>query len=639
MPSRIGSEIPVNTSTRNAQYVTGVRALPNGGFLVVWDDAGANADHEMVPDTTGAAASGYEVRGQMFAAGGGRVGPEFLVNTTVAGHQYESRVATLPNGGFVVAWTDAGTSTLTAPNATVRLQLFAADGSRAGSEVTVNTVPTLGFQTFPDVAALADGRFVVTWSKEPAVVPQGGFSGADVHGQLFAADGSRIGSEFTANTTTQGAQSPSRVTALSNGGFVVTWTDGVGTDTDVRGQVFAADGSRIGAEFLANTTTRGQQAAARVVPLANGGFVVAWIDSGDPSGWTARAQLFAADGSRRGAEFLVNTVAPGDQRLGPVLALPDGGFVLSWTHEPHSWEGADGRQPLHAQAYAADGGRSGAEFLLDPGAATGRRLPPTDMALLANGSLVLAFSEIGGPAGDPSDWGVAAQVFSSPTAGESFDPYAYAALNPDLFAAFGTDVTALTRHYINNGRNEGRSAAGFDPDAYAALNPDLFAAFGTDATALTRHYISQGRAEGRAATGFDACAYLALNPDLLAAFGGNTAAATQHYISYGYAEGRAATGFDPYAYAALNPDLLAAFGTDADALARHYASHGRAEGRTATGFDPYAYAALNPDLFAAFGDDADALTRHYAGSGRTEGRSASDAGFHPAAGVLAAIGA
>ncbi|SNS50847.1 MULTISPECIES: calcium-binding protein [unclassified Azospirillum] len=203
-----------------------------------------------------------------------------------------------------------------------------------------------------------------------------------------------------------------------------------------------------------------------------------------------------------------------------------------------------------------------------------------------------------------------------------FSLSAYRALNPDLVVAFGDNALAITWHYVNYGKAEGRVATGFDVETYAALNPDLFNAFGLNATALTSHYLRFGKAEGRVTSGFDVDAYAALNPDLFNAFGTDHAALIRHYINNGKAEGRTIIGFDVEAYAALNPDLYQAFGLDEAALIRHYINNGRAEGRQTTGFDAEAYAVLNPDLLSAFGLNHAALINHYQYAGRAEGRAA-----------------
>src|SRR5207302_540453 len=100
-----------------------------------------------------------------------------------------------------------------------------------------------------------------------------------------------------------------RVTGLPNGGFAVTWQDlsfGVGGATGdssgsaVKAQVFAADGSRVGSELLVNTATALDQFVPQITALANGGFVVTWEDDsqgdggaiGDAAGTAVKAQAF-----------------------------------------------------------------------------------------------------------------------------------------------------------------------------------------------------------------------------------------------------------------------------------------------------------------------------------------------------------
>ena len=75
---------------------------------------------------------------------------------------------------------------------------------------------------------------------------------------MFAADGTRVGTELLVNTATASSQDSPQITALANGGFVVTWqttANGVGGATGdisgdaVKAQVFAAgrDPRRLGA--------------------------------------------------------------------------------------------------------------------------------------------------------------------------------------------------------------------------------------------------------------------------------------------------------------------------------------------------------------------------------------------------------
>ena len=74
----------------------------------------------------------------------------------------------------------------------------------------------------------------------------------------------KSGTEFLVNFTTDGGQLNPSITALSDGRFVVSWTDSsrTGSDTEygaIRAQMFHADGQPDGAEFLVNSTTSGVQ--------------------------------------------------------------------------------------------------------------------------------------------------------------------------------------------------------------------------------------------------------------------------------------------------------------------------------------------------------------------------------------------
>src|SRR5437762_13872922 len=103
----------------------------------------------------------------------------------------------------------------------------------------------------------------------------------------------RIGQEILVNTATPGDQSEPQITALSNGGFVVTWRDfsqgvgGASGDTDgyaVKAQVFAPGGTPVGAEILVNSATANDQREPQIAALANGGFVVTWKDGSEGGG-------------------------------------------------------------------------------------------------------------------------------------------------------------------------------------------------------------------------------------------------------------------------------------------------------------------------------------------------------------------
>src|SRR6185436_7701573 len=126
---------------------------------------------------------------------------------------------------------------------------------------------------------------------------------------------------------------------LPDGGFVATWADSSGVGDlqplGLRAQVFNADGTRSGSEFLVNSTTQNTQDEPTIAALAGGRFVVAWTDysvtGGDQSVSAIRAQVFNHDGTKSGSEFLVNTTTASGQFDPNITGLSDGRFVVSWT--------------------------------------------------------------------------------------------------------------------------------------------------------------------------------------------------------------------------------------------------------------------------------------------------------------------
>ena len=124
-----------------------------------------------------------------------KVGGEFLVNTANGGTQQKAEVTGLPDGHFVVVWEDESGVGGDSSRSGIKAQLFEADGTKIGGEILVNTF-TPDYQRLPKVAALANGDFVVTWN----TANDG--NGTSVSAQVFHADGSKFGTEFTANTST-----------------------------------------------------------------------------------------------------------------------------------------------------------------------------------------------------------------------------------------------------------------------------------------------------------------------------------------------------------------------------------------------------------------------------------------------------
>ena len=285
--------------------------------------------------------SGYGVYAQRYDATGNTVGSETRVNTTTASHQEFPTVAALSDGGYVVTWmsvprTAPPSTSLprTAPPSTSMPSAMTQPATRSGARPasTPRRPTTNSILLSP---ALSDGGYVVTWTS----IPQDG-SGHGIYAQRYDASGNTVGSETRVNTTTAGPQYQSPVAALSDGGYVVTWgspsQDGSGWG--VYAQRYDATGNTVGSETHVNTTTAGDELPVRVAALSDGGYVVTWRVQ-DGSGDGVYAQRYDASGNTVGSETRVNTTTAGDQLYPSVTGLSDGGYVVTWMSNPRDGSG------------------------------------------------------------------------------------------------------------------------------------------------------------------------------------------------------------------------------------------------------------------------------------------------------------
>jgi FG-GAP-like repeat/Cysteine-rich secretory protein family len=150
-----GSEFLVNTYGSGGQTDSQVRALADGGFLVVWV---SNA-----PDN-----SLDGIYAQRFDAGGGKVGGELQVTNELG----VPGVTVLNDGGVLVTWKSiAVTNSLSG-------QRLDASGNKSGPAFLIDSPNVSAVTESPVVATLPDGRVVLAWT--------GAIAGEDGNGGIVA---------------------------------------------------------------------------------------------------------------------------------------------------------------------------------------------------------------------------------------------------------------------------------------------------------------------------------------------------------------------------------------------------------------------------------------------------------------------
>jgi len=289
----VGIEFLVNSSTYYVQDEPDIATLSDGSLVVTWKSlSGTDPGGAVHDDTYGSA-----IHAQRYTDDGSVLGDEFQVNSSTSNAQYEPAIAALNGGGFVVTWQSYSGEYGDASGTAIHGQLYNNDGVAQGTEFLINSA-TQGHQLEPAIAALSGGGFVVTWGSE-----YGDGSGYAVYGQRYGADGSVLGGEFLINSATLDDQLQATITGLSDGGFVVTWNSKSDSHGDtsasaIHGQRYSADGEALGAEFRVNSSILGAQAEPAITALDDGGFVVSWSSEsgmhGDNSSFAVHAQRFSA---------------------------------------------------------------------------------------------------------------------------------------------------------------------------------------------------------------------------------------------------------------------------------------------------------------------------------------------------------
>jgi Ca2+-binding RTX toxin-like protein len=345
---------------------------------------------------------GYCIRARLYNADGSAAGDDFILNSTVANDQNLSSVTALADGRFVATWEsyDTGDGSGTC----IRAGIYNADGSEAGDDFIVNSTPD-GFQFSPSTTALADGRFAVTWRS----FDSGDGSGSCIRARIYNADGSEAGDDFVVNSTAAANQFDPSITALADGRFVATWQSedtGDGSGSCIRARVYNADGSAAGNDFIVNSTAADNQFDPSITALADGRFVVTWQsdDTGDGSGSCIRARVYNANGSAAGNDFIVNSTAAGSQSDTSITALADGRFVVTWTSDD---TGDGSGNCIRARLYNTDSSKAGDDFIVNTTAASDQYY--SSVTALADGRFVVTWTSF--DTGDGSGSCIRSQIF------------------------------------------------------------------------------------------------------------------------------------------------------------------------------------------------------------------------------------
>ncbi len=114
---------------------------------------------------------------------------------------------------------------------------------------------------------------------------------------------------LTVNTSTNAAQTYPTIAQLNDGSMVVTWTDLSSGNADIKFQRYDAAGNKLGGETLAHGASVNDQTQSNITALTDGGFVISYVDV---QGNVLFGQKFLANGTANGGAMILSNPAFAD---------------------------------------------------------------------------------------------------------------------------------------------------------------------------------------------------------------------------------------------------------------------------------------------------------------------------------------
>lgn len=330
--NRIGNNIKANDDgTKTDQRDVALTTLPQGRFLVVWDDWRNDPG---------------DIYGQVFSEEGMRIGTNFRINEG-PWLQYHPSCAADSEGNFVVVWQDGRGQSWD-----IYARRFDKNGHPLSGDFLVNDDNTNFDQGAPEVAMKKDGSFIIVWT-------DGRNGNPDIYAQRFAPNGQRIGPNFLVNEISSGNQSAARIVIDPTGRFYISYLSDHEGNPNIYLVMFDQEGNRIGRSVRVSDDNPNAVLGMNDINITTDGNIwVVWEDSreGNPDVY---GQILR-DTMRIGQNFRVNDdYASTHQRCSFITVDNQGEFLVTWEDE------RNGDIDIYAQRIDSLGNLLGKNFRVD----------------------------------------------------------------------------------------------------------------------------------------------------------------------------------------------------------------------------------------------------------------------------------
>jgi hypothetical protein len=260
-----------------------------------------------------------DIMGRVVGGDGQPMGSALQVN--VLGSANLADVAAMPQGGYVVAWTQR--TERSDDNARICVRRVGGRGKPRGEALAASDGVPRAFA--PQVAVNHNGQCLVVFfgyasQRDPSYARK-------VYARLVSRRGMPVGRCLRVDEGGWGVNPC--VAAGADGRFLVCW-DGDGGGTF--GRIIGRDGEACGPAFKINTEGRTQTPAA--ARDGNGNYVVTWSQITDPQRSIIMAALLDAEGRRIGGPFRVDSALEGWGQFQPTVGAYRVGdtayYFLAW---------------------------------------------------------------------------------------------------------------------------------------------------------------------------------------------------------------------------------------------------------------------------------------------------------------------
>ena len=188
-------------------------------------------------------------------------------------------------------------------------------------ETHVNTT-TANNQFEPDTASNASGRSVVVWTHRFSATD------TDIKAQIFDANGNKVGSEITVANSGRN-ESDSAVSMDSFGDFVVVWEDTVSSlNHNIMAQRFNSSGAKRGSAITVASESK-DEFDPSIASASNGDFVVSYTLNFSTGDLDVKAKRYSDSGALQ-SSISVGTTSADDERSSSVARTPDGRFAIAF---------------------------------------------------------------------------------------------------------------------------------------------------------------------------------------------------------------------------------------------------------------------------------------------------------------------